>query len=311
MLIIHRPKQIGIPSAITIGNFDGVHAGHAAVLRRLVALARQQHLTPTVITFSPNPKAYFAHKRGVPAPTQIMPLRDKVATMRALGVEQVVVLPFDSHLASMSAEAFVGDILIERLNAKLLLVGDDFRFGAQRKGDFALLQSLQSRYGYVLENLHSVEQNGVRISSSAIREHLASGEIAQAIQMLGHPLTLSGHVIHGEKLGRTIGVPTINIKMPERLALQGIYAASVQLQSAPEKTIQGAASIGVRPSVKTNGQCWCEVHLFDFNQEIYGQIACVTLHQKIRDEAKFDDFGELLKAIQNDMAQCRAFFAQK
>ena len=240
-----------------------------------------------------------------------MPLRDKVAMMKALGVEQVVVLPFDSHLASMSAEAFVSDILIERLNAKLLLVGDDFRFGAQRKGDFALLQSLQSRYGYVLENLHSVEQNGVRISSSAIREHLASGEIAQAIQMLGHPLTLSGHVIHGEKLGRTIGVPTINIKMPERLALQGIYAASVQLQSAPEKTIQGAASIGVRPSVKTNGQCWCEVHLFDFNQEIYGQIACVTLHQKIRDEAKFDDFGELLKAIQNDMAQCRAFFAQK
>jgi riboflavin kinase/FMN adenylyltransferase len=311
MLIVHRPKQIGIPSAITIGNFDGVHAGHAVVLRRLVALAKQQHLTPTVITFSPNPKAYFAHKRGVSLPTQIMPLRDKVAMMKALGVEQVVVLPFDSHLASMSAEAFVSDILIERLNAKLLLVGDDFRFGAQRKGDFALLQSLQSRYGYVLENLHSVEQNGVRISSSAIREHLASGEIAQAIQMLGHPLTLSGHVIHGEKLGRTIGVPTINIKMPERLALQGIYAASVQLQSAPEKTIQGAASIGVRPSVKTNGQCWCEVHLFDFNQEIYGQIACVTLHQKIRDEAKFDDFGELLKAIQNDMAQCRAFFAQK
>ncbi|MCE1176112.1 MAG: bifunctional riboflavin kinase/FAD synthetase [Burkholderiales bacterium] len=311
MLIVHRPKQIGIPSAITIGNFDGVHAGHAVVLRRLVALAKQQHLTPTVVTFAPNPKAYFAHKRGVPAPTQIMPLRDKVATMKALGVEQVVVLPFDSHLASMSAEAFVSDILIERLNAKLLLVGDDFRFGAQRKGDFALLQSLQSRYGYVLENLHSVEQNGVRISSSAIREHLASGEVAQAIQMLGHPLTLSGHVIHGEKLGRTIGVPTINIKMPERLALQGIYAASVQLQSAPEKTIQGAASIGVRPSVKTNGQCWCEVHLFDFNQEIYGQIACVTLHQKIRDEAKFDDFDELLNAIQNDMAQCRAFFAQK
>ena len=311
MLIIHRPKQIGIPSAITIGNFDGVHAGHAAVLRRLVALARQQHLTPTVITFSPNPKAYFAHKRGVSLPTQIMPLRDKVAMMKALGVEQVVVLPFDSHLASMSAEAFVSDILIERLNAKLLLVGDDFRFGAQRKGDFALLQSLQSRYGYVLENLHSVEQNGVRISSSAIREHLASGEIAQAIQMLGHPLTLSGHVIHGEKLGRTIGVPTINIKMPEQLAMQGIYAVTVQLQSAPEHLIQGAANIGTRPSVKTNGQCWCEVHLFDFSQEVYGQIACVTLHQKIRDEAKFDDFDELLNAIQNDMAQCRAFFAQK
>ena len=298
-------------SATTIGNFDGVHTGHAAVLKRLVAMANEHGLTPTVVTFAPNPKAYFAHKRGVPAPTQIMPLRDKVVAMKALGIEQVVVLPFDAHLANMLAEDFVRVVLHETLNAKLLMVGDDFRFGAQRKGDFALLQSLQNQYGYALENLHSVEQNGARVSSSLIRQHLERGEINEATQLLGHPLTLSGHIIHGEKLGRTIGVPTINIKMPERLALQGIYAASVQLQSAPEKTIQGAASIGVRPSVKTNGQCWCEMHLFDFNQEIYGQIACVTLHQKIRDEAKFDDFDELLKAIQNDIAQCRAFFAQK
>ena len=310
MRIVHRSKQLSSSSAITIGNFDGVHVGHSAVLKQLVKLAKQHALTPTVITFAPNPKVYFAHKRGISAPTQIMPLRDKIMAMKQLGIEQVVVLPFDVHLASMPAEAFVSEILIRQLNAKLLLVGDDFRFGAQRKGDFALLQSLQSRYGYVLENLHSVEQNGVRISSSAIRERLENGDLAQATQMLGHPLTLSGHIIHGEKLGRTIGVPTINIKMPERLALQGIYAASVQLQSAPEQIIQGAASIGIRPSVKTNGQCWCEVHLFDFNQEIYGQIACVTLHQKIRDEAKFDDFEQLLKAIQNDIAQCRAFFAQ-
>lgn len=310
MNVHHRPNSLKAPSSITIGNFDGVHVGHAAVLKRLVAMARERGLAPTVITFAPNPKAYFAHKLGISAPTQIMPLRDKIAAMKQLGIEQVVVLPFDAHLASMPAETFVSEILIRQLNAKLLLVGDDFRFGVQRKGDFALLQSLQSCYGYLLENLHSVEQNGVRISSSVIREHLANGDLAQAIQMLGHPLTLSGHIIHGEKLGRTIGVPTINIKMPERLALQGIYAASVQLQSAPEQIIQGAASIGIRPSVKTNGQCWCEVHLFDFNQEIYGQIACVTLHQKIRDEAKFDDFEQLLKAIQNDIVQCRTFFAQ-
>ena len=299
------------PSALTIGNFDGVHLGHAAVLRNLVALAKERGLVPTVVTFAPNPKAYFAQLRGVPLPTQIMPLRDKVAVLKRLGIEQVVILPFDAKLANMPAEVFVQTVLNERLNTQLLMVGDDFRFGAQRKGDFALLQSLQNQYGYALENLHSVEQNGARVSSSLIRQHLERGEINEATQLLGHPLTLSGHIIHGEKLGRTIGVPTINIKMPERLALQGIYATSVQLQSAPEKTIQGAASIGVRPSVKTNGQCWCEVHLFDFNQEIYGQIACVTLHQKIRDEAKFDDFDELLKAIQNDIAQCRAFFAQK
>ena len=176
-------------SALTIGNFDGVHAGHAAVLRRLVALAKQQHLTPTVITFSPNPKAYFAHKRGVPAPTQIMPLRDKVVAMEALGIEQVVVLPFDAHLANMLAEDFVRVVLHETLNAKLLMVGDDFRFGAQRKGDFALLQSLQNQYGYALENLHSVEQNGARVSSSLIRQQLERGEINEATQLLGHPLT--------------------------------------------------------------------------------------------------------------------------
>ena len=310
MNIHHRPSKPSAPSAVTIGNFDGVHAGHAAVLKRLVAMANERGLTPTVVTFAPNPKAYFAQMRGVALPTQIMPLRDKVAAMKALGIAQVVVLPFDAHLATMPAENFIQTILCDTLKAKLLMVGDDFRFGAQRKGDFALLQSLQNQYGYALENLHSVEQNGARISSSNIRAHLAHGDMSEATQLLGHPLTLSGHIIHGQKLGRTIGAPTINIKMPEQIATQGIYAVSVQLQSVPEQTIQGAANIGIRPSVKTNGQCWCEVHLFDFNQEIYGQIACVTLHQKIRDEAKFDDFDELLKAIQDDIVQCRAFFAQ-
>lgn len=309
MNLHHRPSKSAAPSAITIGNFDGVHAGHAVVLKRLVALANERELTPTVVTFSPNPKAYFAQMRGAPAPTQIMPLRDKVVAMKALGIAQVVVLPFYAHLASMPAEEFVRHILHETLHAKLLMVGDDFRFGAQRKGDFALLHTMQSQYDYALENLHSVEQNGTRISSSAIRQHLARGDISEAAQLLGHPLTLSGHIIHGEKLGRTIGVPTINIKMPEQLASQGVYAASVRLVSAPETVIHGAASIGIRPSVKTNGQCWCEVNLFDFNQEVYGQIACVTLHQKIRDEAKFDDFDELLKVIHNDIALCRDYFS--
>ncbi len=296
------------PTAITIGNFDGVHTGHAAVLQRLVTLANAQGLVPTVITFAPNPKAYFAQLRGVPVPAQIMPLRDKIAAMKDLGIAQVVVLPFDAHLANMPAEQFVQSIVHETLNAQLVMVGDDFRFGAQRKGDFALLHSLQAQYGYRLENLHSVESEGERISSSRVRQCLKDGDVSAATALLGHPLTLSGHIIHGQKLGRTIGVPTINIKMPEHLAVQGVYAVTVRL-SGSERVIQGAASIGIRPSVHSNGQCWCEVHLFDFDAQIYGQIACVTLHHKIRDEAKFEQFDDLLVAIKNDLRLCRDYFA--
>ena len=308
-MIYYRPTHLSRASAVTIGNFDGVHVGHAAVLRHLVALATERGLTPTVVTFAPNPKAYFAQMRGVSLPTQIMPLRDKVAALKNLGIEQVVILPFDAMLASMPAEAFVQTVLHEQLNAELLMVGDDFRFGAQRKGDFALLQTLQTQYGYELHNLHSVLHDGERISSSRIRERLAAGEIVHAVQLLGHPLTLSGHVIRGQQLGRTIGFPTINLKMPQQLATQGIYAVSVRLSGESERVIQGAASIGIRPSVHSNGQCWCEVHLLGFDASVYGQLACVTIQHKIRDEAKFDDFDALIAAINADVQACRAFFA--
>lgn len=308
MKMYHRVKQVPGQSAITIGNFDGVHLGHQAVLRRLVLRARELNAVPTVVTFSPNPKAYFAERRGAPIPTQILPLRDKVVALKALGVERVVVLPFDAHLANMPAEQFIQSILHETLHAQLVMVGDDFRFGAQRMGDFALLHSLQAQYGYHLENLHSIESEGERISSSRVRQSLKDGDVNAATALLGHPLTLSGHIIHGQKLGRTIGVPTINIKMPEHLAVQGVYAVTVRL-SGSEYSIQGAASIGIRPSVHSNGQCWCEVNLFDFDAQVYGQIACVTLHHKIRDEAKFEQFDELLMAIENDLHLCREYFA--
>ena len=258
MHIVYRPSlQEAPPSALTIGNFDGVHVGHAAVLRNLVALAKERGLVPTVVTFAPNPKAYFAQLRGVPLPTQIMPLRDKVAVLKRLGIEQVVILPFDAKLANMPAEAFVQTVLNERLNTQLLMVGDDFRFGAQRKGDFALLSNLQGQYGYELQNLHSVLQDDVRVSSSSIRALLAKGELKKAVQLLGHSLTLSGHVIRGKQLGRTIGIPTINLKMPAQLATQGVYAVTVRLSGFPDRVVQGAASIGTRPSVDSNGQCWC------------------------------------------------------
>ena len=311
MHIVYRPSlQEAPPSALTIGNFDGVHVGHAAVLRNLVALAKERGLVPTVVTFAPNPKAYFAQLRGVPLPTQIMPLRDKVAALKRLGIEQVVILPFDAKLANMPAEAFVQTVLNERLNTQLLMVGDDFRFGAQRKGDFALLSNLQGQYGYELQNLHSVLQGDVRVSSSSIRALLAKGELKKAVQLLGHSLTLSGHVIRGKQLGRTIGIPTINLKMPAQLATQGVYAVTVRLSGFPDRVVQGAASIGTRPSVDSNGQCWCEVHLLDFNESVYGQMACVSLLHKVRDEEKFDSFDDLISAIEADIDACSIYFAE-
>ena len=311
MRIVHRLSlQAASPSAVTIGNFDGVHLGHAAVLRELVTLAKARGLVPTVVTFAPNPKAYFAQLRGAPLPTQIMPLRDKVVALKRLGIEQVVVLPFDAALANMPAQTFVQRILHEALNVQWLMVGDDFRFGAQRKGDFALLRDLQAQYGYDLQNLHSVLHEDVRVSSSTIREFLAEGALKKAIQLLGHPLTLSGHVIYGKQLGRTIGFPTINLKMPPQLATQGVYAVSVRLSGMPDRVIQGAASIGTRPSVDSNGQCWCEVHLLDFDQSVYGQVACVSLLHKIRDEEKFDRFDDLINAIEADIDACSIYFAE-
>ena len=311
MHIVYRPSlQEAPPSALTIGNFDGVHVGHAAVLRNLVALAKERGLVPTVVTFAPNPKAYFAQLRGVPLPTQIMPLRDKVAALKRLGIEQVVILPFDAKLANMPAEAFVQTVLNERLNTQLLMVGDDFRFGAQRKGDFALLSNLQGQYGYELQNLNSVLQDDVRVSSSSIRALLAKGELKKAVQLLGHSLTLSGHVIRGKQLGRTIGIPTINLKMPAQLATQGVYAVTVRLSGFPDRVVQGAASIGTRPSVDSNGQCWCEVHLLDFNESVYGQMACVSLLHKVRDEEKFDSFDDLISAIEADIDACSIYFAE-
>ena len=265
---------------------------------------------PTVVTFAPNPKAYFAQHRDAPLPTQIMPLRDKIMALKRLGVEQVVILPFDTALANMPAETFVQSILHHALNAKLLMVGDDFRFGAQRQGDFALLHELQSQYGYELQNLHSVLHDDVRVSSSTIRGFLAKGELKKAVQLLGHSLTLSGHVIRGKQLGRTIGIPTINLKMPAQLATQGVYAVTVRLSGVPDQVIQGAASIGTRPSVDSNGQCWCEVHLLDFNQSVYGQMACVSLLHKIRDEEKFDSFDDLISAIEADIDACCIYFAE-
>lgn len=310
MSFIHRPcpYHAHTARAVTIGNFDGVHLGHSAILKELVNVAKQRQLTPTVITFTPNPKAFFAFQANKAIPKQILTLRDKVTQLRAHGVQDIVVLPFNTRLANMSAQEFIKNILINALNTQHLLLGDDFRFGAMRQGDFSLLAQEQNRYGYTLSSLSSVTAQDERISSSAIRTAIANGDLTQATKLLGHPLTLSGHIIYGQQLGRTISIPTINLKMPEHLANQGIYAVTVTLGT---RVFHGVASIGHRPSVKSNGQCWLEVFIFDFNELVYGQIAQVTLHYKIRDEAIFDNLTTLMKAIQQDINDAKSFFATK
>ncbi|WP_162845158.1 bifunctional riboflavin kinase/FAD synthetase [Hydromonas duriensis] len=291
--------------AVTIGNFDGVHRGHAAIFDALTKHASAHQMVPTVVTFDPNPKTFFAAQRGQPVPTRISPLRNKLELFKQHGIADVVILPFNQQLANMDAHDFVNHILVKALNTQHLLIGDDFRFGAARKGDFALLQKLSSTYGYTLASQHAFTQASERISSTAVRQAIAAGDMALAKILLGHDYVLSGHIIYGQQLGRTIGVPTINLKMPDNLAAQGIFAVTVELSG---QTHQGVASIGTRPSVKTNGQCWCEVHLFDFNENVYGQIAKVTLHHKIRDEEKFNGMDALMNAINHDIQLARAFF---
>lgn len=292
--------------AVTIGNFDGVHRGHTAILDALVEQANQQGLAPTVITFDPNPKAFFAQLHGKPAPQRVSPLRDKITFIKQHGVNDVVLMPFNQALANMSATDFVERILVQSLNTQYLLIGDDFRFGAGRTGDFNLLQNMGTQHGFNVSSLHSVLHAEERISSTAVRTAIANGQLPLATSLLGHDYTLSGHIIYGQQLGRTIGIPTINLKMPDNLVAQGIFAVTVELNG---RTHQGVASIGTRPSVKTNGQCWCEVYIFDFNDTVYGDITHVTLHHKIRDEAKFDGLDALMVAIHQDIHDAHAFFA--
>lgn len=303
-----NPSHATNRRAITIGNFDGVHIGHSAILNELVQYAKANNLTPTVITFAPNPKAFFAQAHGKTAPLKVSPLRDKIALLKAHGIVDVVVLCFNQKLAQMPANDFIEHILVKSLNTKYMLIGDDFRFGARRSGDFQLLKTTGETSGFVVKSHQDVVFESQRVSSTAVREAIAAHDINRTKALLGHALTLSGHIMYGAQLGRTIGVPTINLKMPAQLAAHGVYVVTVEINGVVH---QGVASIGTRPSVENNGDCWCEAHIFDFNQNVYGKIATVSLLNKIRDEAKFDGMDALMDAITNDMTHARDFFKSR
>jgi riboflavin kinase / FMN adenylyltransferase len=290
--------------ALTIGNFDGVHRGHRALVDRVAAKARELDLTSCVLTFEPHPREFFA---GEAAPARLTRLRDKLELMAAAGVGRVHVARFDQHFAALSAQRFVEEVLVRGLATRWLLVGRDFRFGARRTGDYAALEAAGARHGFEVETMSDVLFEGVRVSSSAVRAALQAGELAAAERLLGHPYTISGRVAHGPKLGRQLGFPTANIVLRRPPPLSGIFVVEVDGLAAGLRS--GVASLGRRPTVNPVPVPLLEVHLFDWDGDLYGEHLRVRFLKKLRDEQKYEGLQALKKAIAHDARQARDYFA--
>lgn len=300
------------PCALTIGNFDGVHRGHQALLARVREAATTLGVEAAVMTFEPHPREFFAQLTGDPgkAPARIANLRDKLQSLSNAGIDRVIVEHFNAHFASMSPQDFVEKVLVQGLHVKWLMVGEDFCFGAKRAGNVAMLIEAGKKYGFHVEAMPTVTNDGMRISSSAVRAALAQSDFALAAQLLGHPYAISGHVMHGKKLGRTIGFPTMNLRIAhKRPALSGIFV--VQVHGLEEQPLPGVASIGVRPTVEDSGRVLLETYIFDYAQQCYGKIVRVEFLKKLRDEEKFIDLPTLTAAIERDAQQARAFFKDR
>lgn len=299
------------PSAVTIGNFDGVHRGHQAILARVRQTALERGLASAVMTFSPHPRAFFALRGRRPelVPTQINSLRDKLSTLARHGIEQIALQRFDHRLADMSAEDFIDRLLVGGLNTRWLLVGEDFRYGHKRSGDIELLRRYGREYGFEVETIADVaDEHGHRISSSELRTALAVGNLERARHLLGHAYRISGHVVHGQKLGRNIGFPTLNLRVPAQCALRsGVYV--VQVHGLGDKPMAGVASLGVRPTVSSGGRLLLEVHLLDRRVDAYGKLTCVEFLEYLRDEEKFPDLPTMIAAIEQDAQSARDHFA--
>jgi riboflavin kinase/FMN adenylyltransferase len=298
------------PCALTIGNFDGVHRGHQALLARVRAASQALGLEAAVMTFEPHPREYFARRSGdlSRAPARIANLRDKLEDLSNAGIDRVIVEHFNEQFASISPEDFTQRVLVEGLHVKWLMVGDDFCYGAKRAGNVAMLMEAGRRHGFHVETLPTVRQGDQRISSSAVRAALAAGDLQATGVLLGHPYAMSGHVIHGAKLGRTLGFPTLNLRVAHRPALQGIYV--VQVHGLADQPLPAVASLGVRPTVEDAGRMLLEVHVFDYDRPCYGKLVRVEFLEKLRDEEKYVDLDTLTAAIHRDAEQARAWFAR-
>jgi riboflavin kinase/FMN adenylyltransferase len=296
-------KETG-PCVATIGNFDGVHLGHETVIRFLAERGEKLALPIIVVTFEPHPKEYFVPEF---APPRIAKLRDKIARLAKLGVDRFLVLQFDQALAYMRADEFVQQILVEGLGIQFLVVGDDFRFGFQREGDFSFLQQAGETFGFEVAQMPTCHLDGARVSSSRIRKALKHHDLDMAARLLGRYYRISGRVIHGEKLGRQLDFPTANISLPEyRLAVHGVYA--VQVKGIGEEPLPGVANVGWRPTV--NGiKPMLEVHIIDFGESLYGKYIAVDFRKHIRSEMKFSSLQELKYQIRQDIRVAKDFFS--
>lgn len=298
------PERATSSTVLTIGNFDGVHLGHRALLDELKAKARALALPATVLTFEPHPRELFAPDQ---APARLASMRDKLELLAECGVDRVHVCRFDRKLASLTAEQFIEQILVRGLSVRHLIIGDDFRFGKARGGDFLMLQKAGNDHRFVVEAMPTVDFGGLRVSSSAVREALAAGDIERAERLLGRPFVIAGRVMDGKKIGRTIGFPTANIQVRrKRLPLSGVFAVTVS--GIDPKPLPGAANIGVRPTVAEGLKPVLEVHLLDFDRDIYGRHVDVNFLHKLRSEAKFESLDALKAQIARDVAEVRAYF---
>jgi riboflavin kinase/FMN adenylyltransferase len=308
MRITHGFRSLGTPHAVTIGNFDGLHLGHKAMITRLLDVARTRGLPSCVLSFEPHPREFFAPDQ---APARLSSLREKAECLRRLGVDRLHVFRFDRAFSALSAEAFIEQVLGNTLQARYVLVGDDFRYGARRTGDFALLKQAGESLGFDAEFLPTVEVAGERASSTAVRQALAAGELEHAARLLGQPYSISGRVVHGDKLGRDIGFPTANIQLKHnRPPLMGIFAVELcGLNGAP---LPGVASLGKRPTVKSpDAVPVLEVHLFDFDADIYGRRVRLDFLHKLRDEEKYPDLDSLVAQIRRDVDNAKHYLKHR
>ena len=305
--------------ALTIGNFDGVHRGHQAMLALLQNEARHRNVDSCVMTFEPHPRDYFAevYKQPDLAPARIATLRDKLNELAACGVQQCIVLPFNEKFAGQSPQDFIHNVLVQGLGVKYVLVGDDFRFGAKRLGDYAMLDAAGTELGFDVARMNSYEVKGLRVSSSAVREALARGAMDEVTQLLGRPYAISGHVVHGRRLGRELQCPTLNLRFAHwKPAASGIFV--VRVHGLQEMPLPGVANLGIRPSLDPNdvngGRVLLETHCLDWPASLgteggYSKIIRVELLHKLHDELAYDGMDALKQGIHKDCEDARTWFA--
>jgi riboflavin kinase/FMN adenylyltransferase len=285
----------------TIGNFDGVHLGHRAVFQALLARGRELGLPAVVIIFEPQPLEYF---RPEQAPARLTRLREKLQALHECGIDRVLLLEFHHALAEMGASEFIERVLVDGLGIRHLYVGDDFRFGKGRAGSIETLRQAGAVHGFGVESLETVAHTDERISSTRIRQALAVGDLEEAAACLGRPYRICGRVAHGDKRGRTIGFPTLNVDLHRQVSpLRGVFA--VRVSGLDDQPLPGVANLGTRPTVSGDTRYLLEVHLFDFARQVYGEHVSVEFVQRIRDEKKFDSFEQLRRQIQVDAAAAR------